>query len=116
MERASKKVAERSVFRFFYSIRVPRFSKKIARLEPNLYYLINDFSVKFNRPIYNKAEGDRIFSVQVDHVLIGRSGIVLLETKNWSRASVQNLDMRSPVDQIKRTSFALFVLLNGDAG
>ena len=80
------------------------------------YYLINDFSVKFNPPIYNKAEGDRIYSVQIDHLLIGRSGIFLLETKNWSKSSVQSLDLRSPVEQVKRTGFALFVLLNSDAG
>jgi hypothetical protein len=80
------------------------------------YYLINDFSVKFNPPIYNKAEGDKIYSVQIDHLLIGRSGIFLLETKNWSKSSVQSLDLRSPVQQVKRTGFALFVMLNSDAG
>jgi uncharacterized protein len=79
------------------------------------HYLINDFSVEFDPPILNKKEGDRIFSVQIDHLLISKSGIFLLETKNWSKASVQNLELRSPVEQIKRTSFALFVMLNGDA-
>ncbi|MEL6302690.1 MAG: NERD domain-containing protein [Pseudomonadota bacterium] len=193
MERASKKVSERSVFRLFFSFRVSRLSKKIARLErnldktveirtkrsrqavarqrvdvevlekdkeslvsqryeqaltklnrtkevvdnlsrliagaigetsviralevlPNEYFLINDFSVKFHPSIYNKAKGDRIYSVQVDHVLIGRSGVFLLETKNWSKASIHSLDLRSPVEQVKRTSFALFALLNGDVG
>jgi uncharacterized protein YoxC len=79
------------------------------------HYLINDFSVKFDPPIYNKKEGDRIFSVQIDHLLISKSGIFLLETKNWSKASVQSLNLRSPVEQIRRTSFALFVMLNSDA-
>ena len=80
------------------------------------YYLINDFSMKFDPPIYNKQEDDRISSVQIDHLLISKSGIFLLETKNWSKASLQNLDLRSPVAQIKRTSFALFVMLNSDSG
>ena len=39
----------------------------------------------------------------------------LLETKNWSRRSIENLDLRSPVKQILRTSYALFVLLNSDS-
>lgn len=78
------------------------------------YYLINDFSMTFDPPIYNKKAGDRIFSAQIDHLLISKSGIFLLETKNWSKASVQNLDLRSPVEQIKRTSFALFAMLNSD--
>ena len=78
------------------------------------YYLINDFSLKFNPPIFNKRENDRIYSIQIDHLLICQSGIFVLETKNWSSKSVENLDLRSPVEQIKRTSFALFVFLNSD--
>ena len=82
---------------------------------PDDCYLINDFSLKFNTPIYNKKENDRIFSIQIDHLLISRAGVFLLETKNWSKASVNSLDLRSPVEQISRTSFALFVLLNSDS-
>ena len=78
-------------------------------------YLINDFSIKFYHPIYNRKENDRIFSIQIDHLLVCQSGVFLLETKNWSKTSVENLDLRSPVKQILRTSFALFVLLNSDS-
>ena len=79
------------------------------------YYLINDFSIRFDPPIYNKKEDDRIFSIQIDHLLVCQSGVFLLETKNWSKTSVENLDLRSPVKQILRTSFALFVFLNSDS-
>jgi len=78
------------------------------------YYLINDFSLNFNPPIFNKRENDRIYSIQIDHLLISQSGIFVLETKNWSTKSIESLDLRSPVEQIKRTSFALFVFLNSD--
>jgi ElaB/YqjD/DUF883 family membrane-anchored ribosome-binding protein len=78
-------------------------------------YLINDFSIKFAPPIYNKKENDRIFSIQIDHLLVCQSGVFLLETKNWSKTSVENLDLRSPVKQVLRTNFALFVLLNSDS-
>lgn len=79
------------------------------------YYLFNDFSIKFDPPIYNKNEDDRIFSIQIDHLLVCQSGVFLVETKNWSRRSIENLDLRSPVKQILRTSYALFVLLNSDS-
>ena len=82
---------------------------------PDNCYLINDFSVEFDTPIYNRREDDRIFSIQIDHLLVCQSGVFLLETKNWSKASVENLDLRSPVKQIRRNSFALFVLLNSDS-
>ncbi|MEW8375967.1 MAG: nuclease-related domain-containing protein [Candidatus Thiodiazotropha sp.] len=79
------------------------------------YYLINDFTIEFNPPIYNKKTHDRIFSIQIDHLLISQSGVFLLETKNWSKQSLKNLDLRSPVEQILRTSYALFVLLNSES-
>ncbi len=89
-------------------------AKELQQL-PDDCYLINDFSLKFNTPIYNKKENDRIFSIQIDHLLINRAGVFILETKNWSKASINSLDLRSPVEQISRTSFALFVLLNSDS-
>ena len=79
------------------------------------YYLINDFSLSFNPPIFNKRENDRIYSIQIDHLLVCQSGVYVLETKNWSDRSIESLDLRSPVKQIKRTSYALFVLLNSDS-
>lgn len=78
------------------------------------YFLINDFAVSFSPAIYNRNENDYIKSVQIDHILVGPSGIFLIETKNWSEKSLGNLSLRSPVEQIKRTSFALFYLLNNE--
>ena len=83
---------------------------------PNDYYLINDYTVHFNPPILNKKSGEHIFSIQIDHVLLCGAGVFLLETKNWSLSSVENLDLRSPVEQILRSSYATFVLLNSESG
>lgn len=85
--------------------------KEVQKLSDNSY-LFNDFSIEFNPPIYNRKENDRIFSIQIDHLLVCDSGIFILETKNWSKISIKNIDLRSPVKQIMRTSYALFVLLN----
>lgn len=85
--------------------------KELKKLS-DTHVLFNDFSVKFNEPIYNKRENDRIYSIQIDHLLVRRAGIFIIETKNWSKASIERYDMRSPVSQIKRASFALFVILN----
>jgi len=85
--------------------------KEIGKLSDD-YTLINDFSLKFKPPIYNKKTNDRIYSIQLDHLLISRAGIFILETKNWSKESINSLDLRSPVDQIIRTSYALFVVAN----
>ncbi|HBP6870000.1 TPA: NERD domain-containing protein [Legionella pneumophila] len=88
--------------------------KEVQKL-PDNYHLFNDFSVEFTPPIYNKNEDDRIYSIQIDHLLICEAGVFILETKNWSKQSVNNIDLRSPVKQILRSSYALFVLLNSQS-
>lgn len=75
------------------------------------YFLLNDFSLSFPTAIYNRKENDYIKSIQIDHILVSPSGIFLIETKNWSEKSLNNLSLRSPVQQIKRTSFVLFKML-----
>jgi hypothetical protein len=76
--------------------------------------LINDFSLRFHPAIYNRQENDYIKSIQIDHLLVTPSGIFLIETKNWSEKSLASLDLRSPVQQVKRTNFALFKILTKD--
>tara|TARA_R110000796_G_scaffold88850_4_gene191938 strand:- start:95079 stop:96167 length:1089 start_codon:yes stop_codon:yes gene_type:complete len=85
--------------------------KELKKL-PDTHVLFNDFSVQFNKPIYNKSENKRIYSIQIDHLLVSRAGIFIIETKNWSKESIARFDMRSPISQIRRASFALFVILN----
>ncbi|QLC65234.1 NERD domain-containing protein [Flavobacterium sp. LPB0248] len=80
------------------------------------YILINDFCSTFNPPIYNKRNNDRIHTIQIDHLLISPAGIFLIETKNWSEKSINNPNLRSPVEQILRTNFALYILLNNEIG
>ena len=88
--------------------------KELQKLSDE-YVLFNDFSIEFDPPIFNRKKNDRIYSIQIDHLLIANSGIFILETKNWSKESIKNLDLRSPVKQIMRTSYALFVILNSES-
>lgn len=86
-------------------------AKELEKL-PDNFVLINDFSFSLNPPIFNKKNNDRIYSIQIDHLLITNAGIFILETKNWSKESIGRLDLRSPIEQIQRTNYALFILLN----
>lgn len=87
---------------------------KVLEQLPDDYYLINDFSVTFSPALYNRKDDDYIKSVQVDHLLVGPSGVFIIETKNWSQQSMENLSLRSPIAQIRRASYALFYLLNSE--
>jgi len=76
------------------------------------YYLINDYRRFFTHPIYNRQNKDAIHSIQIDHLLIGPAGLFIIETKNWSLKSMERVDFFSPVEQVKRAGFAIFVFLN----
>ena len=84
--------------------------KELEKLHDD-YTLINDFCLYFSPAIYNLKEKEYIKSIQADHVLIAPSGVFLIETKNWSEHSVKNLSLRSPIEQLRRTSFALSTVL-----
>lgn len=83
---------------------------ELKKLSSN-YIIINDFKLNFSSPIYNKKNNDRIHSIQVDHLVISQAGVFLLETKNWSKQSINSSSLRSPVKQIQRSSFALYTQL-----
>jgi hypothetical protein len=85
--------------------------KELSTL-PDSFFVINDFQYEFDRPLHNKSSNDWIRSIQVDHIVIGPSGVFVIETKNWSRNSIQSTELYSPVQQIRRINYALFFLLN----
>lgn len=76
------------------------------------YILINNFSLALDTPLYYKKDKSKIRSIQIEHLLISKAGIFILETKNWSRRSINSANFRSPVAQINRSSYALNVLLS----
>ena len=86
-------------------------SRELSRL-PDTYTVINDCRLEFSPPLYDRNNNDRIYSIQIDHVVVGPTGLYLVETKNWSRDSVENTELFSPIKQLKRSNFAMFVLLN----
>jgi len=79
---------------------------------PDDYTVIHNYILEFPRPLYDRRNDDRIYSVQIDHLVIGPTGLYFIETKHWSKTSQENRNFFSPVKQLKRCGFALFLLLN----
>lgn len=79
---------------------------------PDTYSVINDYRRNFEPYIYDKKNRDRIYSVQIDHIVVGPTGFYIIETKNWSQHSIDNRDLFSPVRQLKRANYVMFRLLN----
>jgi len=79
---------------------------------PDFFSVINNFRKRFPRGIYQKRTDDWIYSVQIDHIVIGPTGIFVIETKNWSQRSINDEDLFSPVKQVGRAHHALYCYLN----
>jgi len=79
---------------------------------PDSFSVINNFKKSFSKGIYRKRTDDWIYSVQIDHIVIGPTGIFIIETKNWSQRSINNEDLFSPVRQVGRANHALYCYLN----
>jgi hypothetical protein len=91
--------------------------QKVVNVLENLsddYVLINDFTCSFDPPIYNTQDKGYIKSIQIDHILISPAGIFIIETKNWSKYSFEKLYLFSPVQQVKRTNYALYKIITTD--
>jgi hypothetical protein len=81
---------------------------------PDKYQVINDFRLEIDPPLHKKNENgntDYIKSIQIDHIVIGPSGVFVLETKNWSKESTESPDLFSPIMQLSRSSYALYIYL-----
>ncbi len=77
--------------------------------------LINDLCIEFPKALYFKQEDQYISSVQIDHLLITQAGVFVIETKNWSEKTTNDQMIFSPVNQVRRAGFALYVLLSDPA-
>ena len=76
---------------------------------PDEYHVINDVNLRFSPAIRWKETGEYIQSCQIDHIVVGPTGIFLLETKNWKSS---NLEMNADVlvHQVRRSQLCIMVL------
>jgi len=77
------------------------------------YCIFNDLFFKLDHGV--NFNGTFLKSAQIDHLVIGPSGIYVIETKNWSEAYVKKVfenGSYTPYDQIKRSSYAVYRHLN----
>lgn len=80
---------------------------------PDDYFLLNDLFLELDE--YISFNGSKLKSAQIDHVVVGPTGVFVIETKNWSSKYVQKVfseDSYTPYDQIERSSHLAYKYLN----
>lgn len=88
----------------------------ISRLEllPDSYFVFNDVRLKANRKI--RFDGNYLQSAQVDHLVLGPTGVFTIETKCWSRATAEKGSHHDPFDQAARAGYLCYDLLKQKFG
>ena len=82
--------------------------KELKKL-PEQYYILNEVQLSFSKAIrWTKKPGQYVRSCKIDHVVVGPTGIFLIETKNWSIDKFQNATF-TPHEQIDRAGYIFFI-------
>jgi hypothetical protein len=81
----------------------------LSRL-PAEYHIINDVNIHFDRAIHWKKRHEYIKNCQIDHIVVGPTGIFMLETKNWKSSDIE-LKSDNLKHQVERSSLALWYYL-----
>lgn len=81
----------------------------LSRL-PDDYHIVNDVNLHFNRAIHWKKGDEYIRNCQIDHVVVGPTGIFLLETKNWKPSDIE-IKSHELKHQVGRANYALWYVL-----
>lgn len=81
--------------------------KELRKL-PETYYILNEVMLSFSRYIRWKKYGEHVKSCKIDHVVVGPTGIFLIETKNWSPQRMQTAKF-TPHKQIDRAGYIFFI-------
>jgi hypothetical protein len=80
---------------------------------PDEYHILNDVNLYFPKYIYWRERKEYIQTCQIDHIVVGLTGIFLLETKNWKTSDIGKKadDLKH---QVRRASYALWYYLKDD--
>lgn len=80
---------------------------------PDDYFLLNDIFLELDG--YINFESAKLKSAQIDHMVVGPTGVYVIETKNWSYKYVQKVfseNSYTPYDQVRRSSYLAYRYLN----
>lgn len=61
------------------------------------HWVLHDLYIRFDTPV--TLFGDQVFGAQIDHIVVGPSGVMVIDTKNWSRAYACRGGVRDPYEQ-----------------
>jgi hypothetical protein len=80
---------------------------------PGDFWVLNDVRLRAER--FLRFDGKPVQTAQLDHVVVGPTGVFVIETKSWSRQSASNSGFFDPFEQVGRAGLLLHCLLSDAA-
>lgn len=77
---------------------------------PDEFHVINDVNLHFSRSIHWRKYDEYIRNCQIDHIVVGPTGVFLLETKNWKSSDIE-VKSEKLRHQVQRENLALWYYL-----
>lgn len=77
---------------------------------PDSFRVYNDITFRLPSYVYWKKGREYVGSAQLDHLVVGPTGIFIIETKFWSKKSFATIS-RSPHHQVSRAGFLFFLII-----
>ena len=75
--------------------------------------MINDVNLHFGKAIHWKERNEWIRNCQIDHVVVGPTGVFLIETKNWKASDIEAKSFELK-HQVLRSNRGLWVYLQNN--
>lgn len=79
---------------------------------PDHYHLLNDLNLRFSKALFFRKTGEYIKSAQIDHLVVGPSGVFVIESKKWGFQTLNNSSLSDPILQVQRASYAVYKFLH----
>ena len=84
--------------------------KELSKL-PDTYYVFNEYKFKLPKSVYSKSTNSYVRSCKIDHLVIGPTGIFIIETKNWSAERLRTAKF-TPHRQVDNAGLVFYIFLS----
>lgn len=78
------------------------------------FVILNGVQLMFYPPFFDREHGNYVCTSQIDHVVVGSTGIFAIESKNWSANTYTRMMQAaeySPLDQARRAAKSLWLFI-----
>ncbi|MFX1487984.1 MAG: nuclease-related domain-containing protein [Promethearchaeota archaeon] len=109
LHKANKKIEEN--FSFLQGAEGEEYVIRELSKLPDTYYVFNEYQFKLPKSVYSKSTQSYVRSCKIDHLVVGPTGIFIIETKNWSAQRLLNASF-TPHQQVDNAGLVFYIFMS----